>query len=226
MNLTPDAQISKMGPPTGPYAVLQINFKSPSGKKTKVVPREDSDEVSFDLLNFVVSFGQPQEPLSDICDSAWSRRSSTSESTTPSPWGLTTAGASATSTGPCTKKVLNSTFSTQIAEVFKLVDPQQNNLVILQPSTIGLALNNIKSRWIDHARTLYNFQHCSKVSPSAEESTKKCFQLLAATAGITQDDEAVVIYFQKALSQQTLQNICHPNRTPSGISMAPSTRST
>ncbi|VDL57530.1 unnamed protein product, partial [Hymenolepis diminuta] len=158
-------------------------------------------------LNFAVSFGQAQEPLSDIYDSAWSRSSSISEGTTLSPWGLTTAGASASSTGPYSKKVLNSAFSTQITEVFKMVDPQQNNLIILQPSTIGLALNNIKSRWIDYARTLYNFQHC-------KESAKKCFQLLAATAGITQDDEAVVFYFQKALSQRTLQNICHPTRTP------------
>ncbi|KAM3179186.1 hypothetical protein ACTXT7_001040 [Hymenolepis weldensis] len=303
LSLTSDAQISSMGPPTAPYAVLQINFKSPHGKEVRVVAKADSEEVPFDLiiirylctssdvgvqphwlalvkrlqdtfplpktsavstslnglgnflyenelcylkivvactglvivinrfiemalptaefipesLNFAVSFGQAQEPLSDICDSAWSRSSSISEGTTLSPWGLTTAGASASSTGPYTKKVLNSAFSTQITEVFKMVDPQQNSLIILQPSTIGLALNNIKSRWIDYARTLYNFQHCSKVSPNAEESAKKCFQLLAATAGITQDDEAVVVYFQKALSQRTLQNICHPIRAPSGI---------
>ncbi|KAM7532770.1 hypothetical protein Aperf_G00000129651 [Anoplocephala perfoliata] len=215
LSLTVDAQISKMGPPETPYVILQVNLVPLQTVEVRLepeeIPQSTDSEASFDQLSFAIAFGRALEPISDICDSAWSRRSSLSEGTAPSPWGLTTAGTSAPaadrSVGSAFKRALNSTFAKQITEVFRKVDPQQNIFVILQPSTIFLALNIIKSKWVDHARTLYSFQHCNKVSSNPDESTKKYFQLLASTTGIAADDEAVVAYFQQALSQQTRQNI-------------------
>uniref|UniRef100_A0A0R3XAD7 Folliculin_C domain-containing protein n=1 Tax=Hydatigena taeniaeformis TaxID=6205 RepID=A0A0R3XAD7_HYDTA len=219
--------LSRLGPPETPYVIVQVSLMSPNtAKEEKLVTGERSSSPStsstdsdtkFDQLNFAISFGQALEIPSDNWELAWSRSSSLSENPSSSPWGLpssnytvSTSTPVTTFSGPVFKKNINSTFARQITEVFRMVDPAQNNLVILQPSTMSLALTAIRQRWIDYARTLYAFQTCCKVSSSVEESTKKYFQLLASTCGITSDDEAVVLYWQRALSGRTRQDVCHP----------------
>lgn len=227
LSLNVGAPLSKLGPPETPYVIVQVSLMSPNtAKEEKLTTGERSpspstsstgSDTKFDQLNFAVSFGQALETPPDNWELAWSRSSSLSEGPSSSPWGLPSANSAAsTSTpmtsfsGPVFKKTINSTFARQITEVFRMVDPVQNNLVILQPSTMSLALTAIRQRWIDYARTLYAFQTCCKVSSSVEESTRKCFQLLASTYGLTSDDEAVVLYWQRALSRRTRQDVCHP----------------
>ncbi|KAL5108149.1 Folliculin [Taenia crassiceps] len=234
LSLNVGAALSKLGPPETPYVIVQVSLMSPNtAKEEQLATGErpsspstsstDSD-TKFDQLNFAISFGQALETPSDNWELAWSRSSSLSENPSSSPWGLPSANpAVPTSTsvtsfpGPVFKKIINSTFARQITEVFRMVDPAQNNLVILQPSTMSLALTAIRQRWIDYARTLYAFQTCCKVSSSVEESTKKYFQFLASTYGLTSDDEAVVLYWQRALSTRTRQDVCHPFPSASTI---------
>ncbi|KAL5967026.1 Folliculin, partial [Taenia solium] len=229
LSLNVGAALSKLGPPETPYVIVQVSLMSPNtAKEEKLTTGErpsspstsstDSD-TKFDQLNFAISFGQALETPSDNWELAWSRSSSLSENPASSPWGLPSANppASTSFPGSMFKKTINSTFARQITEVFRMVDPAQNNLVILQPSTMSLALTAIRQRWIDYARTLYAFQTCCKVSSSVEESTKKYFQLLASTYGLTSDDEAVVLYWQRALSRRTRQDVCHPFPSASTI---------
>uniref|UniRef100_A0A5K3FAQ5 Folliculin n=1 Tax=Mesocestoides corti TaxID=53468 RepID=A0A5K3FAQ5_MESCO len=225
LSLSSGTLLSKLGPPETSYVIVQVSLMSPNSTKEDMVVAgrntpspvrisTDSD-TKFDQLNFAVSFGQALQAPSDSWEASWSRSSSLSGSIPSSPWGLSpsssvTSTTHTSPTPPQCKQPINSTFADQITNIFRMVDPLQTSVVILQPSTMSLAVAVIRQRWTSYARTLYAFQKCCKVSSNFEEATQKCFQFLSSVYGTTADDEAVVQFWQRALSRQTRLDICHP----------------
>ncbi|KAL7059386.1 hypothetical protein AAHC03_013591 [Spirometra sp. Aus1] len=229
LSLTPDAFVScGPGPPDPTYMLLQVSVYSPALAHPRPGhvfgdPEPDSSEGSTESdadivlksLHFVPTFGlslQPsiatrnisqRQPSTGGLSAPDGSQSPSLTSPVPQPapaWAATSVRA--VSPPPPIK----SSFVRQVVNLFRVEPP-------VQSSTLNLALTAIRQEWIDRARFFYSFKRCQGPTLVNDEMTKRCASVLATLQCSAPEDELIVRFWQKGLSQKTRQNVCHTHRS-------------
>lgn len=232
LSLTPDAFVScGPGPPDPSYMLLQVSVYSPTlahPRPEQVFGEADHDssdgstesdaDVVLKSLHFVPTFGlslQPslatrqigQRKTSTGCSTALDGSQSPSlVSPMPQPapaWAATSARAASP---PLPTPQNKSSLARQVVNLFRAEPP-------VPSSTLNLALAAIRQEWIDRARFFYSFKRCQGPALVNEDAAKRCASVLAALQCLTPEDEIIVRFWQKGLSQKTRQNVCHTHRS-------------
>jgi len=235
LSLTPEASIS-CPPACDPYLLLQVTMYSPSpilaasnsglsfGRHSSTSMEDNESIISeaellLNSLHFVPSFGQAQAPgvrrqqshPASIGQppSVQPRRDSSTSSSSPAAWtapmALSPPLIQAPSPLAFSSAASKSSFCTsakQFVALFQLEPP-------LHASTLNIAMEAIRQEWIDKARLFHSFKRCQGPMMGNDEACKKAIALLTSLGAASSDDELVIRFWQKALSQQTQQSGCH-----------------